>query len=166
MSQKEKDKYRILMEKEMATHSSILAERIPGMGEPGGLTSMGSHRVGHDWSDLAAAAVPIKPTTTTEGWRKGKNSKRIYRTSQNIRIINVFLESLLSRVLSLAGSHSPPHLPRMPSNTADLGPALGAAQILIWSYSCVFLPAMSTAIRTSAFSFVGALNDLLYILQT
>ena len=45
------------LEKEMATHSSILAWRIPGMGEPGGLPSMGSHRVGHDWSDLAAAAA-------------------------------------------------------------------------------------------------------------
>ena len=41
----------------MATHSSTLAWRIPGTGEPGGLPSMGSHRVGHDWSDLAAAAV-------------------------------------------------------------------------------------------------------------
>ena len=40
----------------MATHSSVLAWRIPGMGEPSGLPSMGSHRVGHDWSDLAAAA--------------------------------------------------------------------------------------------------------------
>ena len=36
------------LEKEMATHSSVLAWRIPGMGEPHGLTSMGSHRVGHD----------------------------------------------------------------------------------------------------------------------
>ena len=36
------------LEKEMATHSSVLARRIPGMGEPGGLPSMGSHRVGHD----------------------------------------------------------------------------------------------------------------------
>ena len=44
------------LEKEMATHSSVLAWRIPGMGEPHGLPSMGSHRVGHDWSDLAAAA--------------------------------------------------------------------------------------------------------------
>ena len=35
------------MEKEMATHSSVLAWRIPGMGEPGGLPSMGSHRIGH-----------------------------------------------------------------------------------------------------------------------
>ena len=45
------------LEKEMATHSSVLAWRIPGTGEPGGLPSMGSHRVGHDWSDLAAAAT-------------------------------------------------------------------------------------------------------------
>ena len=41
----------------MATHSSVLALRIPGTGEPGGLLSMGSHRVGHDWSDLAAVAA-------------------------------------------------------------------------------------------------------------
>ena len=45
------------LEKEMATHSSFLAWRIPGTGEPGGLPSMGPHRVGHDWSDLAAAAA-------------------------------------------------------------------------------------------------------------
>ena len=45
------------LEKEMAVHSSVLAWRIPGMGEPGGLTSMGSHRVGHDWTDLAAVAA-------------------------------------------------------------------------------------------------------------
>ena len=45
------------MEKEMATHSSVLAWRIPGTGEPGGLPSMGSHRVGHDWNDLAAVAA-------------------------------------------------------------------------------------------------------------
>ena len=44
------------LETEMVTHSSVLARRIPGTGEPGGLPSMGSHRVGHDLSDLAAAA--------------------------------------------------------------------------------------------------------------
>ena len=47
------------LEKEMATHSSVLAWRIPGTGEPGGLPSMGLHRVGHDWSDLAAAAPQV-----------------------------------------------------------------------------------------------------------
>ena len=41
----------------MATHCSVLAWRIPGMGEPGGLPSMGSHKVWHDWGDLAAAAA-------------------------------------------------------------------------------------------------------------
>ena len=54
----------------MASHSSVLAWRIPGMGKPGGLPSMGSHSVGHDWSDLAAAApsqwrLGIQPT-----WRQ------------------------------------------------------------------------------------------------
>ena len=43
----------------MATHSSVLAWRIPGTGEPGGLPSTGSHRVGHDWIDLAAPAAMI-----------------------------------------------------------------------------------------------------------
>ena len=45
------------LEKEMATHSSVLAWRIPWTEKPGRLQSMGSHRVGHDWSDLAAAAA-------------------------------------------------------------------------------------------------------------
>ena len=49
------------LEKEMATHSSVLAWRIPGTGELGGLPSLGSHRVGHDWSDLAAAAAAAIP---------------------------------------------------------------------------------------------------------
>ena len=57
----------------------------------------------------------------------------------------------------------------MPSNAVLMisGPAVGAAQILIWPYSYVFLLPMSTAVRTSAFSsFVGALNDLLYSIDT
>ena len=51
------------LEMEMATHSSVLAWRIPGAGEPGGLPSTGSHRVGHNQSDLAAAV-----TCTLEMW--------------------------------------------------------------------------------------------------
>ena len=47
----------VCSEKAMATHSSTLAWKIPGTAEPGGLPSMGSHRVGHNWSDLAAAAA-------------------------------------------------------------------------------------------------------------
>ena len=48
------------LQKEMATHSSVLAWRIPGTGEPGGLQSMGSHRVGHDWSDLVVVVVAMR----------------------------------------------------------------------------------------------------------
>ena len=47
--------------KEMATHSSVLAWRIPWTAEPGGLPSTGLHRVGHDWSDLAGAAADALP---------------------------------------------------------------------------------------------------------
>ena len=54
-------------EKEMAPHSSVLAWRIPGMGEPGGLPSMGSHRVGHDQGDSAAAAAGSSTLTFTSG---------------------------------------------------------------------------------------------------
>ena len=67
------------LEKEMATHSSVLAWRIPAMGEPGGLPSMGSHRVGHDWSDLAAASdVPkaisslVAKQSPVSGFSEGK----------------------------------------------------------------------------------------------
>ena len=110
--------------------------------------------------------MPIKSTTTTEQEKKGeKKSKRIYRTSEKNNKCFSWVTAV--RIFSLTGSHSPPHLPRMPSNTVLIpGPALGAAQILIWSHSCVFSPPMSTAIRTSAFPFVGALNGLLYIPQT
>ena len=67
------------LEKEMATHSSVLAWRIPVMGEPGGSPSMGSHRVGHDWSDLAAALSifkMFKPSVTLLlGVYQGHNPK-------------------------------------------------------------------------------------------
>ena len=54
---------------EMATHSSVLAWRVPEMGEPGGLLSMGSHRVGHDWSDLPKAAAGVLEPITHAYWR-------------------------------------------------------------------------------------------------
>ena len=66
------------LEKEMATHSSVLAWRIPGTGEPGGLPSMGSHRVRNDWSDLAAA-------TAAAGFpgKKGIKSWYLYEGMRN-----------------------------------------------------------------------------------
>jgi len=70
------------LEKEMATHSSVLAWRIPGMGKPGGLPSMGSHRVGHDWSDLAIAianlSIDVKfytQETIRNQWKKSNTTQ-------------------------------------------------------------------------------------------
>ena len=62
----------------MATHSSILAWRIPGTVEPSGLPSMGSHRVGHDWSNLAAAAP----------WKKSYNQTRKHFKKQRHYFVN------------------------------------------------------------------------------
>ena len=59
------------LEKEMATQSSVLAWRIPGTGEPGGLPSMESHRVGHDWSDLAIAIVICYRLLLSSLWNLG-----------------------------------------------------------------------------------------------
>ena len=74
--------------------------------------------------------------------------------------MNVFLESLLSESFLSLGVTV--HLTSLgcPPTLQLSRPAVGAAQILIWSYSSVFLPPMPTAVRTSAFSFVGAINVL------
>ena len=76
------------LEKEMATHSSVLAWRIPGTGQPGGLLSMGLHRVRHDWSNLAAAA--------TAGLFKVLNE--IMRVEQTIKIINAIVDFLILKI--------------------------------------------------------------------
>ena len=91
----------------------------------------------------------------------GQESKRIYRTSQKIRIINIFPESLLSESFPSLGVTV--HLTSLgcPPTLLVSGPAVGATQILTWSCSCVFLPPMPTVIRASAFSFAGALSGLL-----
>ena len=107
--------------------------------------------------------MPIKFTTTTEGAKK-ENKENPKESTEQVKNKNNKCFSWVSavRILPLAGNHSPPHLPR--SNTVLIsGPAVGAAQILIWSYSYVFLPPMSTAIRASEFSFVGALDGILCI---
>ena len=70
------------LEKEMATHSSVLAWRIPETGEPGGLPSMGSHRVGHDWSNLVAAAAADEPCLIF--WWKANSPHLSSMVSKNI----------------------------------------------------------------------------------
>ena len=66
----------VASEKAMATHSSVLAWRIPGTGEARGLLSVGSHRVGHDWSDLAAAAAAVVAWRIP--WRRKRQSTLIF----------------------------------------------------------------------------------------
>ena len=73
-----------ILEKEMAAHSSVLAWRIPGTGEPGGLPSMGSHRVGHDWSDLAAAIAVFTI-----------NINSMHKTS---KVLHIFFKNLIIEI--------------------------------------------------------------------
>ena len=68
-----------VLEKEMATHSSILAWRIPGMGEAGGLPSLGSHRIRHNWSDLVAAAASCFSSQHWEGQGELKGKSPLSR---------------------------------------------------------------------------------------
>ena len=100
------------LEKEMAIHSSVLAWRIPGTGEPGGLPSMGSHRVGHDWSDLAAAAaaIQLKWEDTESSTTPSLNSLWswwAFVTSREIQI-----SSRLITILDLKKYHECPFWPR------------------------------------------------------
>ena len=75
------------LEKELTTHSTILAWRIPGMGEPGGLPSVGSHRVRHDWSGLAAAAPSLS-------WKIKEYAKRALVLEKEVFTKYAFLVSL------------------------------------------------------------------------
>ena len=106
----------------MATHSSILAWRIPGTGEPGGLPSMGSHRVGHDWSDLAAAAAVSNNMvykTEIQAWgniRSKKNNQQHWRKRNQIILHLAYRNSLVNKTLTqfrgyLACLGSNPHVP-------------------------------------------------------
>ena len=86
------------LEKEMATHSSVLAWRIPETGEPGGLLSIGSHRVGHDWSDLAAAAAAMRYHTVDLMCRMAStfNQPQWSREPQNFKIYLVIHNETLN----------------------------------------------------------------------
>ena len=93
------------LEKEMATHSSVLAWRIPGTGELGGLPSMGSHRVGHDWSDLAAAVVTI--IVLKKNCRNNYCSQRaVPSPSSQAYLFTVFNIYWWPRILTLCGMPS------------------------------------------------------------
>ena len=115
------------------------------------------------------SAIKLTSRMGVGGKKEKSKKKKIQKHLQNKskHKNNKFFLSHCCQIIFLAESHSPLHLPRMLSNSVvTSGPAVGAAQILIWPYTCVFLPPTSTAITTSAFSFVGVLNVLLYIPQT
>ena len=68
------------LEKEMATHSRVLAWWIPGTAEPGGLPSMELHRVGHDWSDLALASIEMEHRNGLGEWNKKADIAELFST--------------------------------------------------------------------------------------
>ena len=80
------------LEEEMATRSSVLAWRIPGTGEPGGLPSVGSHRVRHDWSDLAAA---VSESDFSQYYTTKFRNKFISETFYNYKKITLHNISML-----------------------------------------------------------------------
>ena len=109
------------------------------------------------------SANKIDNYNTEEKKEKEKFQKKLQKKSK-YKKSKYFSWVTAVSVLSIAGSHSPPRPPGVPSNTVLVsGPAVGATQTLIWSYSCVFLPPMYTAIGNSAFSFVGTLSVLFYL---
>ena len=76
------------LEKEMATHSSVLAWRIPGTGEPGGLPSMGSHRVRHDWRNSSSSS------SLWFTFQIYKNLRMLYRNKIIVKCIHYFIYRL------------------------------------------------------------------------
>ena len=110
------------LEKEMATHSSVLAWRIPGMEEPGGLPSMGSHRVGHNWSDLAAVhrqlprrmSQNVSPEPNSDKHKEQTASRFVSEKKYVCYIIVSFCTRLLrSMILAINYSYKYPGCQKM-----------------------------------------------------
>ena len=98
------------LEKEMATHSSVLAWRIPGTGEPGGLPSLESHRVGHDWSNLAAAAAAAAATLLTQkhvDWTSFPQSAFPGPSDHFISAWGIKVINLVCRIVDFQGTCNP-----------------------------------------------------------
>ena len=101
------------LEEEMATHSSVLAWRIPWTEEPGGLLSMGSHRVRHEWSDLAAAAAASPFAIFGEFWveKDGVQSTDQFSSVHSLSRVQLFVTpwtAARQAPLSITNSRSSP----------------------------------------------------------
>ena len=103
----------------MATHSSVLAWRIPGTGEPGGLPSVWSHRVGHDWGDLAAAAAAVMFTMCLRNCRIGssQNDDSIKRAGPIIILCKVCM--IFHQVSRIQGFPGGSVVKTLPVNSGD-----------------------------------------------
>ena len=116
------------LEKEMATRSSVLAWRIPGTGEPGGLASMGSHRVRHDWSDLAVAGqnTGVGSLSILQGIFPTQGSNQVSRiagrffTNWAIREVQTILYVSLIYIFFLCRIKHSPTLQKKKSSVATL----------------------------------------------
>ena len=100
----------------MATHSSVLAWRIPGTGEPGGLPSMGSHRVRHDWSDLAAAAAGGNTLCKSYGYGNERDTAPGLEVFKNHLYIYIYIYIYGSFQMSLKHTHSSSLMHSMTNN--------------------------------------------------
>ena len=117
----------LALEKEMATHSSVLAWRIPGTGEPSGLPSMGSHRVGHNWRDLAGAAACCMWILKTSLREPAELSRmKLGRKRKDYR--------------GKAGFPIGSRVKHPPANAGDKGSAPGLGRRKEWQLTPVFLP--------------------------
>ena len=129
------------LEKEVATHSSVLAWRIPGTGQPGGLPSMGSHRVRHNWSDLAAAAEPI--ASVARVMLKTTASYAELNSLSRLHLCIYFPKSSLFFLLDAPVSFFP--LGFLQAQAEALGPCVGSWLFLkidfiydVWQMVCLF----------------------------
>ena len=142
------------LEKEMATHSSVLAWRIPETGEPGGLPSTGSHRVIHDWSDLVVVAVNPEQIPFSGEKKKRQNTELISWTF-NIKMVEcILLSNMESKLCTnlfslkelwdwLMGSWGPPGGPQQ---AVSLSPCdLLPCSKLCWTFSSGSLQVSKTA---------------------
>ena len=128
-----------VLEKEMATHSSTLAWRIPGTGEPGGLLSMGLHRVGHDWSNLAAARQLYSgECTSTLFFLEGRRGKQ----NEMAKPICSFPDRK-GKAVNYCPSKTHTHANTHPTITV---------KILFLAMLCITLPTKVQIVKTMVFS--------------
>ena len=162
----------------MATHSSVLAWTIPGTREPGGLPSMGLHRVGHDWSNAAAAAAREQELGTAQAkvWRSaikllklrsrengGVQVGRALQYSQSVQ----FSRSVVSDSLRPPESqHARPPCPSpTPGVHSGSRPSSQWCHPAIHPLSSPFPPAPNPSQHHSLFQWVNSLHEVAKVLE-